>query len=214
MYLTRVQLDPRRGGGRLLASPGRIHAAIEGAVPVEEGFRRVLWRVETSNPLQPILYLLTPSRPVLESLLTQAGMQGSVPLTKPYDAVLEGVELGRRYRFRMVANPTRDVATTRGARSRRVGCVTPQHQLEWLTRKGEWGGFRVTQNSLEEPNVSLSVTDRVTFPRKGSEVTLVRVQFDGVLEVTDPEAFRHSLVTGVGRGRAYGCGLLTLARAS
>ena len=30
--------------------------------------------------------------------------------------------------------------------------------------------------------------------------------------ITDPQALRHVLVTGIGRSKAYGCGLLTLAR--
>jgi CRISPR system Cascade subunit CasE len=47
--------------------------------------------------------------------------------------------------------------------------------------------------------------------RRGKPVTLVTVTFDGRLEITDPEALRRTLTQGIGRARAYGCGLLTLA---
>jgi len=34
----------------------------------------------------------------------------------------------------------------------------------------------------------------------------------GRLEVDDVELFRHALLNGMGRAKAYGCGLMTLAR--
>ena len=43
-------------------------------------------------------------------------------------------------------------------------------------------------------------------------MTLVLATFEGVLEVTEPEALRRVLTHGIGRGKAYGCGLMTLAR--
>ena len=37
-----------------------------------------------------------------------------------------------------------------------------------------------------------------------------KAQFDGALRITDVELFRKSLLSGMGRGKAYGMGLLTL----
>lgn len=42
-------------------------------------------------------------------------------------------------------------------------------------------------------------------------VTLQTAQFDGVLEVGDASALRRALTEGIGAGKGYGCGLLTLA---
>ncbi|MDO0929777.1 MobF family relaxase [Streptomyces sp. TG1A-8] len=47
--------------------------------------------------------------------------------------------------------------------------------------------------------------------RQDKPVTVVTVTFEGRLEVTDPDALRRALTQGIGRARAYGCGLLTLA---
>ena len=41
---------------------------------------------------------------------------------------------------------------------------------------------------------------------------LLAVTYEGVLQVTDPEAFRNLLCQGIGRGKAYGLGLLTVMR--
>jgi CRISPR system Cascade subunit CasE len=38
--------------------------------------------------------------------------------------------------------------------------------------------------------------------------------YDGILTVTDPALLRRALCHGVGRAKAYGCGLLTLAPVS
>jgi CRISPR system Cascade subunit CasE len=46
-----------------------------------------------------------------------------------------------------------------------------------------------------------------------SRLSLLSVLFEGVLEVTDPDAFHDTLVQGIGSGKAFGFGLLSLARA-
>ncbi|MBB1247270.1 type I-E CRISPR-associated protein Cas6/Cse3/CasE, partial [Streptomyces durbertensis] len=47
-------------------------------------------------------------------------------------------------------------------------------------------------------------------PRR-QPVRLVTVTYDGRLKVTDPDALRRTLTQGLGKARAYGCGLMTLA---
>jgi len=43
-------------------------------------------------------------------------------------------------------------------------------------------------------------------------VTINRTVYEGVAHVTDADALRHALIAGIGRSKAYGCGLMTLAR--
>ncbi|ANN17253.1 type I-E CRISPR-associated protein Cas6/Cse3/CasE [Amycolatopsis orientalis] len=45
------------------------------------------------------------------------------------------------------------------------------------------------------------------------KITVEPVRYDGHLVITDPAAFSDALVTGIGRAKAYGCGLLSLAPA-
>lgn len=44
-------------------------------------------------------------------------------------------------------------------------------------------------------------------------MTLLAVTYEGVLQVTDAEQFRALLCQGMGRGKAYGLGLMTVMRA-
>ena len=49
---------------------------------------------------------------------------------------------------------------------------------------------------------------------KGAErerpVSLLAVTYEGLLTVTDAALFRRTLTEGIGRGKAYGLGLLTV----
>lgn len=52
------------------------------------------------------------------------------------------------------------------------------------------------------------------FRRGQSRVTLTSAAYEGRLTVSDPNLLRKSLTHGIGRGKGYGCGLLTLAPVS
>jgi CRISPR system Cascade subunit CasE len=65
-----------------------------------------------------------------------------------------------------------------------------------------------------QPNLVLHRRQTQTFKRGMGTVTLTTVTYDGVLDITDADAFRQALTQGIGHAKAYGCGLLTLAPAS
>jgi CRISPR system Cascade subunit CasE len=49
-------------------------------------------------------------------------------------------------------------------------------------------------------------------PRKAGQMRIGVLDFDGVLTVTDPQRFLAALAAGFGRAKAYGCGLMLIAR--
>ena len=49
--------------------------------------------------------------------------------------------------------------------------------------------------------------------RSGHMITHAATRFDGVAVIRDPHALRMAVLNGIGRGKAYGCGLLSLAPA-
>jgi CRISPR system Cascade subunit CasE len=61
--------------------------------------------------------------------------------------------------------------------------------------------------------MAVVVRDRRTLRfRRGQQTVTLRVAtFDGRFRVVDPTALRAALVNGIGRAKAYGCGLMTLA---
>lgn len=230
MYLSRIQLNPqRRDARRLLASPQRLHAAVLASYPEPptgalDGAPRVLWRLDVEPDNRTFLYVVSPDRPDFAHLAEQAGWPSTERGTsKEYGSLLDRLAPGQRWAFRLTANPTQYVVPEHGGRAKRVAHVSVPHQEKWLTERAESAGFRIASTQL--PGVDgdldapvLRVTRRSThqFSRRGAAkpVTLAVAQFDGVLEVDDADVLRRSLVAGIGPGKAYGCGLLTLAPVS
>lgn len=107
------------------------------------------------------------------------------------------------YRFKVVVNPTR-----RDSASRKLAPVKGREAVaQWFVERAEksWG-FKVIHTQLQ-----VDSTDVLQFKDKANRIiTLAQAQIQGVLEVSDRERFIQSFRQGIGRGRAFGCGLLQI----
>lgn len=205
MYLSRAELDPtRRETMVALISPQKFHGAVENAFAGAR--RRRLWRLDRLGE-KLYLLLLSEERPDLTALCAQFGT-GAPPETRPYDPLLERVTAGSCWQFRLTANPTRSKkdSADHTARGTLKPCYLEVEQEEWLWAQAAKHGFAVSERSF-------AVTRKQTyhFKKNGTRpVTLLAVTYEGILQVTDPEAFKALLCEGVGRGKAYGLGLMTI----
>ena len=108
------------------------------------------------------------------------------------------------------ANPTKSCkdASKPAARGTVAAHCTTQYQKQWLLDRAAKHGFALTEDSFTVTRVQWH-----HFAKRGTRpVSLLAVTYEGVLQVTDPEAFRNLLCQGMGRGKAYGLGLLTVMR--
>lgn len=219
MFLTRFQINTaRRGARKLLSSPQAMHAAVLSSFvdPATGGHGepRTLWRVDGSGHDQ-LLYVVSPGKPDLTHLVEQAGWPTSETWqTRDYGGFLASLQPGQRWAFRLTANPVRNGRLPHRTGTQRVGHVTVEQQRQWLLTRVERSGFQVTAAAYGDPDVTVHSRQTYTFTRGGQRVTLRVATFDGMLEVTDSDKLRTTLVTGLGHAKAYGCGLLTLARPS
>lgn len=225
MYISRIPLDiTHRKGVEFVGSSYRIHAAVEAAFD-EDSSRvcdqgRILWRVDDAIGRRDCvwLYVISPFPPNCSHIAEQSGMpENAVWESKPYDKVLESVSEGQRWQFRLKGNPVRTALVDKGRIKRqgikgtRQAYVTNRQQIDWLLQRSRDHGFVVPVTKSGVEAVEVSHRRREQFVRNGQTVTLVTVQFDGVLEVVDAEAFRRTLGFGLGRSKGFGCGLLTIA---
>lgn len=215
MYLSRIELDTKsRETMRALASPSRFHGAVERAFDGDRS--RNLWRIDTLGD-RTYLLLLSREQPCLDALATQFGY-GRYE-TRDYDKLLSRIADGRRYKFRLVANPTfskspgKDAAVSK-TRGKVIGCGTPEFQAEWLCRRAESHGFSVMYTDENETRCSFTITKsrRLSFDKgsDGRNVKLLSVTYEGELTVTDAVKFKALLCDGIGRGKAYGQGMMTV----
>ncbi len=107
------------------------------------------------------------------------------------------------YHFKVQVNPTR-----RDNASGRLLPVKGHEAVgQWFCGRAEasWG-FRVDTEHLRVERIEvLRFTDKQRHP-----VTIAQAHVQGRLVVTDRDRFRLSFTQGIGRARAFGCGLLQI----
>ncbi|QXJ24233.1 type I-E CRISPR-associated protein Cas6/Cse3/CasE [Actinomadura graeca] len=228
MYLTRFRINTGRVGARkLLASPQTMHAAVmtsfaEPPAPGGNG-PRVLWRLDADGNSATHLCIVSPLRPDLTHLVEQAGWPTTARWdTFDYTPFLQRLTPGDTWSFRLTANPVHSIRRNPGEPTKVTAHIGPAHQLGWLLKQQEKGGFRVSEKppgkqlipGHDTHDLLIHGRRQLRFAKKGNkdQVTVVAVTFDGRLHVTDPGAFRATLTRGLGRAKAYGCGLMTLAK--
>jgi CRISPR system Cascade subunit CasE len=90
----------------------------------------------------------------------------------------------------------------------------------WLESQGSRHGFELPPASAPTDMDALPDSLRVDGyrvlrpprPRKAGQMRIGVLDFDGVLTVSDPQKFLAGLAAGFGRAKAYGCGLMLIAR--
>lgn len=227
MYLSRLMLNSQsRAVMRDLADSQELHRTVMSAFPQADqpggGARErfaVLHRLELDRRRgRLILYVQSLAPPDWcglppDYLFSSPGLEN--PATKSVAAAYRGLKTGAVLSFRLKANPTRKIDSKTGPdglrrHGRRVELVREEDQADWLRRKGEQGGFQVQSVRVE----GLSKEQGKRHSAGVSPLTLTSVLFEGRLRITDPERFlNHSLLKGIGPGKAYGLGLLSLAPA-
>lgn len=84
---------------------------------------------------------------------------------------------------------------------------------KWMIRKGENYGFLVVKDSHKQFKLQNSAYRWHSIKAdKGIKSGFSSVDFTGSLEVTDIEKFIKALFEGIGRAKAFGCGLLLIRR--
>ncbi|MFD9061840.1 type I-E CRISPR-associated protein Cas6/Cse3/CasE [Kitasatospora purpeofusca] len=164
----------------------------------------VLFRTETASDGGHRILLQSSLPPDLDRLPAGYG-PGT---TKSLALLLDAVRPGLAVRYRIAANPIRKPGrTTRELYN--LSAVVPLRGAaadDWWTRQAETAGLRIT--ALHSTPLDAARGTRRSDQR---HIRHDRVQFDGTAVITDTEALRARLTGGIGKGKAYGCGLLSLA---
>ncbi|MCE7988327.1 MAG: type I-E CRISPR-associated protein Cas6/Cse3/CasE [Caldilinea sp. CFX5] len=232
MYLSRLILNQRsRQVQRELANPYEMHRTLSRALPDQAvhlrrdqaGAAGLLYRVDV-HPQSGQLALLVQSQARPDwSFLTSVGIDpernhsyllAADPWQAEENPAVKAVELhfvtGQQLHFRLRANPTKRLSAGTGHKGKRVGLYTLDEQITWLQRKAERGGCRLlqVQSSRDE---KIKVEGAISRDEERHKVELFAVQFDGQMQITEPEQFRMMIHQGIGSGKAFGFGLLSVA---
>jgi CRISPR system Cascade subunit CasE len=204
IVLSRIQLNPFSRRAMLLAAdPTVLHRSLYSLFDKGES-GRILFRVDTDTG-GPTVLLQSGVRPFWDRLeLSHADLR-SAPQSKEVDVA---PALGTELAFRLTARPSRAVSGGAGSgRGKRTDLRTDEERIDWLKRKGEASGFKVTSCGLTILALA-AIKSPIPFDKNSGYFCAVR--FDGELVVTDPGKLRDAVENGIGTQKAFGFGLLSL----
>ena len=236
MFLHRCHLNLRcKEVRRDLANPYELHSTLcrafsEPNRKCPEG--EFLWRLEPETDDDGCPRVLVQSRSLPE--WSRIGIQewfAQVP-DPAIDLIgrlkLNSLQAGRKFRFRLRANPC---VCRQG---KRLGLFRQEEQEAWIERKGrEQHGFSLprlesfglVESTKQHFDVRISQEQMLRGQRRnGTEIRVFSVLYDGFLTVIDPAKFRLALLgncahesdskkeitMGIGHGKVMGLGLLSV----
>lgn len=212
MYLSRVSLNvKRRETQRVLVLLQQMHAAVEQSF--SEHGQRNLWRIDWFDNVCYLL-VLSEHQPDFGHVVERFGYVEAVSEweTKNYSLLLDRLKERQTWQFRLRANPTRSSfseKSTETGRGKVFAHVTQAQQKQWLIDKATPLGFSVSEESFDIVHTQWDKFSKTMGGKR--EVTIRTATYEGALTVTDSELFKGTLLKGIGRAKAYGCGLLTIA---
>ncbi len=223
MYLSRLSLDIKdRNTIKIINNPRKIHGIVEACF--NDANDRNLWRLDYSSNYTYI-YIMSPHEPNFSNAKEQLNLnKENAIITKNMDKLFDSFKQGQYWHFRLRANPVKAVKQEAG-RGKRTALASIESQKQWfLDRKDQWG-FEINNKEIENPETNettllydFNILEKswISFEKyanvgKKHNVKILTVTYEGNLFITDVELFKENLKLGFGKGKAYGCGLMTLA---
>lgn len=229
MYISKITL--RKGSDpaairKVMADDYQPHVVLwEMMSKGPEMNRNFMYRLESSDS-RPFFYVVSEQLP--------ADDLGEWNITtKPYDPL---VREGDCYSFVLRANPVRTPNQREHSRKRHDVILDARRQIKesgiphdqwptnmqlaqehgflWLQQRAESCGFSFATSTEGDPVAIVESYKQQKFFKKNNPkpVTISVLDFRGILTVTDPVLFKEKLFNGIGRGKAFGCGLMLIRR--
>ncbi|MFE3267083.1 type I-E CRISPR-associated protein Cas6/Cse3/CasE [Streptomyces sp. NPDC059215] len=209
--LARIRLNPHsRAVQRDLRDPTEMHRTLMRMVPDDLGdtprqAAGLLFRVDESEDSSTLL--VQAAVPLDTGGLPDGYGEVQVKELKPMFAALKH---GLNVRYRIAVNPVKRERLPLERKNER-GKIVPLAGAEadhWWTRRATESGLHLT-SLLPTPLRPVRPQGRNTAPMRHS-----LIRYDGTATVTDPDLLTRALLDGIGRGKSYGAGLLSLAPAA
>jgi len=208
--IARIRLNPHsRDVQRDLRDATQMHRTLMRMVPDNLGDAPrqqagLLYRLDETDTSTTLLVQATHLDPT--RLPTGYGQADVKSLTPMFTALRKG--LGVRYRI--ILNPAKRERLPLREKGKR-GRIVPLSG----TDADHWWLRRATEAGLDLHTLT-STTMEPARPRTREALRMRHslLRYDGTAAVTDPHALQGAIIHGIGRGKPYGAGLLSLAPAT
>lgn len=207
MYISRIEIDyANRQKMRDLTHAGAYHNWVERSFPqeFETNIRtRKLWRLDSLQGKEYLL-IVSENQPDLKAFSRYGIAQTAI--TKNYDAYINRFREGDKMRFRVTLNPVISRAVIGGERGKVFPLYAVESQLDFLMQRAQKHGFLV---NIEEVCVTGQRHEKLKKSHLKYE-TFLKVDYEGILTISNLASFQKMLIEGIGKKKAYGCGLMTV----
>lgn len=202
MYLSKIEIH-----GKLIRNPYLVHKALWDLFDNSPDQKRdYLFRVEKRQFSIAAVLLQSDREPV-----DRGNDKLTLIASKPFSPVFT---IDVHLRFYAVCNPVKTISDESGRKNAkgevkkcRVPLIREDEQINWLTNKLK-DGARIE-------NIDAQKLPPLYF-RKAKEARSGKIQpvaFRGVIKVVNPDELFCILRSGIGPAKAFGCGLVSFARA-
>lgn len=190
--IRRTCKDPRDRLALHRAVMSLFPSALPGAADQRRYASNILFRLDTPPTGTPRL-LIQSTTPLTHT----AGLS-----TRDLTPLMTALTTGRHIRFRIVLNPVR--AAGKDQRWKRTPIVNTFEDPDAIT---QFGLDQLARAGL----TSITLTDLPRTDLVRAKTVLWTAQYDGHALVADPDLLQVAIRIGIGRSKAYGCGLLSIA---
>lgn len=203
MYLSQCVLNSQRP-----VNPYQLHKKIWQLFPEQDGEdRSFLFRVENLGQVgvQKIL---------LQSKHKPKACSGDLVLLQSKDMLLSGVHCNTKLRFMIRANPTKKIKDEKQKITNqgkvRVALIDEIDIVAWLKRQLH------DCATVNDNEVSILRQDLLSFRKgKGEQQHFGKIKtvtYTGLMTISNSEILINKIYSGIGPAKAFGCGLLSIAK--
>ncbi|MEW1675348.1 type I-E CRISPR-associated protein Cas6/Cse3/CasE [Streptomyces noursei] len=219
-HLTRIQMDPwSRHVGDDLKDVQSLHRRVLALTPDQHQ--------QSPRQNSGILFRLERSRTQHTLLIQSTAPLDLDALPPSYATAIDQRDLtplltwcapGATIQYRLDAMATRSIATQerhedgRRKRGHRIP-VSGADAVTWWQRQAENAGLTLIPTTLRTTSQPDAVGWKAEHPEANKRIRFGKTitRFEGHAVISSPEALRQVITTGIGRARAYGAGLLSIA---
>ena len=202
MYLSKIEIH-----GKLIRNPYLIHKALWALFDNSPDQKRdYLFRVEKRQFSNAAVLLQSDREPT-----HQGNDSFTLIASKSFSPVFT---INMDLRFYAVCNPVKTILDESGRKNAkgevkkcRVPLIREDEQINWFTNKLKDGAEIVNIEAQKLPPL---------YFRKAKEIRSGKIQpvaFRGVIKIVNPDDLFSIFRSGIGPAKAFGCGLLSFARA-
>lgn len=202
MFLSKIEIH-----GKLVRNPYLIHKALWGLFDNSPDQKRdYLFRVEKRQFSSAAVLLQSDREPM------HWGNDAIILIASKLFSPVFTIDV--HLRFYAVCNPVKTISDESGRKNAkgevkkcRVPLIREDEQINWFTNK--------LKDGAKIENIEAQKLPPLYF-RKAKEARSGKIQpvaFRGVIKVVNPDALFNIFRSGIGPAKAFGCGLLSLAKA-